>query len=35
MENKKKKNWVGFAIGIAVGVILYKLIFDVLWPYLF
>jgi len=34
MENKKKKNWVGFAIGIVVGLILYKLIFDVFWPYL-
>ncbi len=35
MENKKKINGVGFAIGIGVGVILYELIFEVLWPYLF
>lgn len=32
MENKKKKNWIGFILGIIVGVILYKLIFDVLLP---
>lgn len=35
MDPKKKKNWVAFAIGIGVGILLYKLIFDVLWPYLF
>jgi len=33
-DKKKKKNWINFAIGIAVGVILYKLIFEVLWSYL-
>lgn len=35
MEEKKKKSGLQFAIGIAVGIILYKIISDVLWPLLF
>ncbi len=35
MKEKKKTNWLSLAIGIAVGMILYKLIFDVLWHQFF
>ncbi len=35
MDNKKKKNWRAFAIGILAGVILYHLLFNVIIPNLF
>jgi len=36
MEKKKnKKRGIEFALGLAAGMILYKIIFDVLWPMFF
>ncbi len=36
MEEKgKKKKGLMFAVGIGVGIVLYKLIFEVLWPMIF
>ena len=34
-EKNKKQQVINFAIGIVVGIVLYKLVFDVLWPMLF
>jgi len=34
-EKEKKKNGLTLAIGIGVGMILYKIIFEVLWPMIF
>jgi len=35
MDEKKKKGTLNFLFGIFVGIILYKVIFDVLWPMIF
>ncbi len=36
MAEKKNKNQVfALAIGVGIGMILYKVIFDVLWPMFF
>ncbi len=36
MERKdKKKNLFSLGIGIGLGMILYKVIFDLLWPMIF
>ena len=34
-EKKNKKRNYTFALGLASGIILYKLIFEMLWPMLF
>lgn len=34
-EEKTRKNSVLLAIGIALGMILYKVIFELLWPIVF
>lgn len=34
-KNEKKKSVFAFAIGIAVGIILYMVIFERLWPMVF
>jgi len=34
-KNSKKKKGVAFAWGIAVGILLYKVITDILWPMIF
>jgi len=35
MAEKKEKKWTGFAIGIGVGILLYKVVFEILWPMIF
>jgi hypothetical protein len=34
-EELKKKKGFTFALGIGVGIILYKVIFEFLWPIIF
>lgn len=34
-QSMTKKKGIIFAIGIGVGMILYKVIFDILWPMFF
>ena len=34
-EENSKKRWINFAIGIGMGFLLYKLIFDVLYTIIF
>jgi hypothetical protein len=32
---EKKKNGLLIALGIAIGIILYKVVFELLWPMVF
>jgi hypothetical protein len=33
MIDKPKKNKMNIILGMAVGIILYKVIFEILWPF--
>lgn len=34
-QKKQRKTGIAFAIGLASGIILYKVIVDILWPMFF
>lgn len=32
MQEKQKKTTIAFAIGLAVGMVLYLVVFELIWP---